>query len=273
MVITRIDNYFYTNLKNRIMVIWKIVKKMFSRKGGIINESVENKDVVLIDKQQIDYSQFQREWNAQRLIEQICQYKAMFGDEFHFYENARFHKSEDDYVERPLKRIMRERINAVVEAYGKYIFGTSSLAFHGFIDENCSENKRNELEILLKEILLPEDFSPRWSIQRTLKEHYNRVDMFSYILKFRTSIMKLELHGTGLLECNAATSMAKQMTERLYKDCFEITNNKLDRILILLMGDEFDKKFSEEELIRQYNYPSITDNELREMDLDWMVGE
>ena len=38
------------------------------------------------------------------------------------------------------------------------------------------------------------------------------------------------------------------------------------------MGDDYEKTFSEKELIMKHNYPSITDEELQEMDLNWITG-
>ena len=42
--------------------------------------------------------------------------------------------------------------------------------------------------------------------------------------------------------------------------------NTIDRMLILLLGDDFDKTFTEEELF-QYDYPDVTDEELYQMEL------
>ena len=39
-------------------------------------------------------------------------------------------------------------------------------------------------------------------------------------------------------------------------------------MLLLLMGDDFDKTFTEEELF-EYGYPDVTDKELYEMNMDW----
>ena len=41
----------------------------------------------------------------------------------------------------------------------------------------------------------------------------------------------------------------------------------LDRMLVLLMGDDFDKSFTEEELL-PFGYPDVTDDELENMTLD-----
>ena len=250
------------------MTNWKNIKKLFTGKDRGVNQPVKDENAMIVNNQQTDFSQFQGVWNAQRLIEYICQYKAMFGNEFSFDEDKRFHKDEDDYVERPLKKIMRERINAVIDAYDKFIFGKY---FYGFIDEKCSCNKIYELEVLLKKILSPEEYS-HWNIQTILKDCHSRAEMFRYILEYRTSLVKLKKHAKGILESNKALSVAIEVTEGLYNSKIEEVNNKSDYIPILLMDDDYEKTFSEKELIMKHNYPSITDEELQEMDLNWITG-
>jgi hypothetical protein len=41
----------------------------------------------------------------------------------------------------------------------------------------------------------------------------------------------------------------------------------VDRMLILLMGDDYDKTFTEEELY-EYGYPKISDEELYKMEVE-----
>jgi hypothetical protein len=43
----------------------------------------------------------------------------------------------------------------------------------------------------------------------------------------------------------------------------------MDRMLVLLMGDDYDKSFTEMELL-SFGYPDVTDEELEDMILDNM---
>lgn len=45
-------------------------------------------------------------------------------------------------------------------------------------------------------------------------------------------------------------------------------NDKIDDIIVLLLGEKFKKSFSEEELKANYGYPKETDYELDEWDCD-----
>lgn len=42
----------------------------------------------------------------------------------------------------------------------------------------------------------------------------------------------------------------------------QLVNDKIDRVLLLLLGDKYDKTFTVEELREKYGYPNITDEEL-----------
>ena len=50
---------------------------------------------------------------------------------------------------------------------------------------------------------------------------------------------------------------------------FEKDVKRLDRLLILMMGDGYDKSISERELITNFNYPTVTDSELKELELEY----
>ena len=47
-------------------------------------------------------------------------------------------------------------------------------------------------------------------------------------------------------------------------------NEKIDDMIVLLLGDKFKQSFSEEELKANYGYPKETDDELAEWDCDNM---
>jgi hypothetical protein len=45
---------------------------------------------------------------------------------------------------------------------------------------------------------------------------------------------------------------------------------KLDRVLLLLLGDKYDEKVSLADLKRNYGYPFVSDEKLREMFINEM---
>ena len=57
------------------------------------------------------------------------------------------------------------------------------------------------------------------------------------------------------------------MTTFLFQKQIRPVCDVIDRMLILLLGDDFDKTFVEVELF-QYGYPDVTDEELYQMELE-----
>lgn len=51
-------------------------------------------------------------------------------------------------------------------------------------------------------------------------------------------------------------------TRLVNKEIMQLVNDKIDRVLLLLLGDKYDKTFTVEELREKYGYPNITDEEL-----------
>lgn len=60
--------------------------------------------------------------------------------------------------------------------------------------------------------------------------------------------------------------MLVRISKNIISTNFEKDVKQLDRLLILMMGDGYDKSFSERELITNFNYPAITDSELLELE-------
>ena len=58
-------------------------------------------------------------------------------------------------------------------------------------------------------------------------------------------------------------------TKRLADDKIKECARQLDEILILLLGDTFDKTFTEDELLADYGYPAMADEQLQELKAEW----
>ena len=61
--------------------------------------------------------------------------------------------------------------------------------------------------------------------------------------------------------------MVIETTDYLFQKNIRPACDVIDRMFILLMGDDFDKTFTEKELL-SYGYPDVTDDELENMILD-----
>jgi hypothetical protein len=58
--------------------------------------------------------------------------------------------------------------------------------------------------------------------------------------------------------------------KNLNKEIMATVAEKVDRVLFLLLGDKYDEKVSLVDLKKNFGYPSISDEELREMIIDEM---
>lgn len=214
----------------------------------------------------IDFSQFQNTWHVEKIIDSICQYKAMFGRPPRYDVPTYNDKKE----ERPLSRIMRERILSVLQAYDKFVhsdFNSFSLGF--LVSENFAKDKKEEVETILKEVL-PKNILEDYNIAEMLDNYNKRAALLSCLLDYKIFLTRLNLYWSNYLECDDATYIAMLTTEKLYSKNLNQINTRLNRIIVLLLGDDYENTYSEEELIKKYNYPPITDKELQNMDIDWL---
>lgn len=236
---------------------------------SVVQENTCNENPVKEElAEPIDYSKFNEIWDAKKLIENICYYKAVFGNnnrEPFFYDDDELNENE-----RPSKRIIRKRIKAVLSAYDKLVMDLdSSLSY--IVSEDCDEKKLLEVENIFKEEF-PEELLPHYNILNIIQEQYNRGTIFKLLLDYRVSLLKMKNHWNGVLECNEAGCIAIMSTKNMFRNSFNDLDKKLEHILILLLGDDFERTFTETELIQQYDYPAISDKELQEMDIQWEVG-
>ena len=70
-----------------------------------------------------------------------------------------------------------------------------------------------------------------------------------------------------MLEYSESVGLIIKATNTLYQKDIKQVSDKIDKMLILLMGDDYDKTFTEKEL-HKYGYPYVTDEELLRMDIE-----
>ena len=70
-----------------------------------------------------------------------------------------------------------------------------------------------------------------------------------------------------MMECTQTVALAYMVTTNLNQTQLKTISDIIDRMLVLLMGDDYDKSFSEEKLL-PLGYPDVTDEELEDMILD-----
>ena len=203
-------------------------------------------------------------WNAERILRNILCYANEKG--FISYEDNK-------------QDIRRQRFYAAFRAYGKIeesmiedsLFGNSWVIDPFlWLSKTRSEKKMEELRRLLKDNLSYRTIKMKVDSPDFLERNYEIVCIFQTFLNYRMELLKLERIWSGVLECNMPIGIAINATTFLYRNHITPACKIIDRILILLMGDDFDKTFTEEELF-QYGYPDVTDEELYqiESEIEW----
>ena len=99
------------------------------------------------------------------------------------------------------------------------------------------------------------------------KEAY-RHQSFSRLFKYRKSLYAIERQFSGVYECGRSMGVVIRVTQNLCREHINKVAKVIDRMLILLMGDDYDKTFTEKELFA-FGYPDVTDKELYDLELEY----
>lgn len=143
----------------------------------------------------------------------------------------------------------------------------NSILLRNLISENCSDEKVSELIPLILEILPEMKEEYREYIFNPQREFVTRIHIFSILFRYRQETFKLSTYWNNVGATNRVEDMAIAMTKELYKEKMKGINNTLDKLLLLSLGDGFDKTITERELLEKYDYPNVTDEELKDKEL------
>ena len=118
------------------------------------------------------------------------------------------------------------------------------------------------------------DFLPRYETRienafNQNREYTSRMQLFSFLFRYRLETYKLSTYWNNVLETDIAGGIAIDITRKLYNEKIDSINETLDKLLLLLLGDGFSKTLTERELLEDYDYPNVTDEELHEMELEY----
>ena len=192
-------------------------------------------------------------WNAARVLQELL----CFTDDRGEIRNLDL--SDDSPYGIKVRRFV-----AAMKAYGKE--KCLYLRNEHLISDTCSEEKMNELRQLLKLNLRDEYFTTLINLD-FLKSIRERKNLMETLFSYRKSLYKVENIWSGVLECSRTFAIGIKATDRIYQKHIKAASDVLDRMLVLLMGDDYDKSFTEAELL-PFGYPDVTDGELEDMIID-----
>jgi len=197
--------------------------------------------------------QFNGIWNATRLLRELLCYA----------DESGITRDMDSSDDSPYGVKVR-RFVAVMKAYGKEESLNHGIEY--LISETCSNDKINELELFLRQNI-GDKHSPVLTNPDLLKSVRYRKELFEALFGYRKSLYRVEDFWSGVMECSHAVALAYRLTSNLNQSHIKAVSDVTDRMLVLLMGDDYDKSFSEEELL-PFGYPDVTDKELEDIIFD-----
>lgn len=192
-------------------------------------------------------------WNVDRVLHECLRFSDDRG-----YIKVAGHSDDSPYS------IKVRRFVTVMKAYGKEEVFNHGIGY--LISETCSNDKINELELFLRQNI-GYKHSPVLTNPDLLKSVRYRKDLFEALFSYRKSLYRVENFWSGVMECSHAVSLAYRLTNNLNQLHIKVVSDVIDRMLVLLMGDDYDKSFSEEDLL-PFGYPDVTDKELEDMIFD-----
>ena len=201
-------------------------------------------------------------WDAKRLIREYVNVAHLV---FRFYENSDLSFSD---------KVKLQRLASVICAYMDIEYDVNDT-----VDIVKSLFARGFNNVLSKSELTQEDFFEITKRLRKLADLDNfgvesrwiidneRQAIFHTLLKYRVNVQKLMTTFSGYIEMTPGGSLASKSVVSLYNPKLIEANDIIDDILVDLLGQRFKHSFSIPELIEKYGYPSTSDSEL----LDWEI--
>ena len=164
------------------------------------------------------------------------------------------------------RSVLKGRLEALLRAYNTKGGKNPSQDFPlgVLIDENCSDEKVKQIQEITG-FELAED--PRYPFSSVYEQ---RRDMFHALLMYRVKIEEIHNAYEGILECTTGFMNGAIHAKNLNKEIITLVAEKVDRVLFLLLGDKYDATVSLADLKKNYGYPQISDEQLREMIIDEM---
>lgn len=211
-------------------------------------------------------------WNAERIL-----YGYIYdSDDDGFLPNI------DEYNNSSYK-IGVQRFYAALRAYGRdpeWFYKSNSIYPWSSNSTNVcrcllsltrSDEKMKEFRELVKKHLSRTPRS-KFIAQVVDSPDYLKSDMdvylvFSKLMDYRRRLNAIDDVWSGMMECSRTIGSIFEVTRDMAKTYLWPMCQILDRMLILLMGDDYDNTFTTEEL-RQFGYPDVTDDELHRISME-----
>ena len=99
------------------------------------------------------------------------------------------------------------------------------------------------------------------------KEFLSRMQLFGILYSYRFDTYKFSSRWRNANDSDIAGELATDITRKFYNESMDSINETiLDKLLLLLLGYETDKTFTEIELLKDYGYPNVSNRDIRSSD-------
>lgn len=193
-------------------------------------------------------------WDANRVLQEYL----------HYADKSGRVKKIDMSDDSPYG-IKRRRFAAAMKAYGRDVENFNE--FERIISKSCSPDKLDEFRQLLKQLLDNDYYKELINDARFIRGSRDIYYLFKALFEYRKCLYEVENVWSGLIECPMSVGIVVSATKSLYVKHIKEICDTIDRMIVLLMGDGFERSFTEEELL-PFGYPDVTDDELEDMILN-----
>ncbi|MBP3517839.1 MAG: hypothetical protein J6K31_05465 [Parabacteroides sp.] len=195
-------------------------------------------------------------WDAYRLLKKVIKLSYYDNNMIRFYDYNKDSEITSD-------KIRCERVLSVISAYtGKEISNLKRIPFF-IVDDEISKDKLTQLYDLLDN-----GFSDRKkkdcffsNLGNNSPSCTNRF-LCAALFRYRIALKNV----TNIFEY---IDTSNNFVNDLPKNLYEHHINEIEKSIIFLLGDNFDKTFTEEELKEKYGYPKMSNEELHK--LEWEI--
>lgn len=147
------------------------------------------------------------------------------------------------------------------------VLSTIDETFNGlFFDYIDNEEYQSLIKDKLKEVVALANFE-LWPLEEPYSDL--RQDLFLVFIEYRLKLEALNETFSDVWESTLHFSMGTKLVESLYSDVFKEKTEILEDFLALLLGEQFqNKSFTEDELKDNWHFPTETDSDLLDWDVD-----
>lgn len=155
--------------------------------------------------------------------------------------------------------ILKQRLDAILSAFNPGMNKNVLNYFYSgiLIDENCNDVKITEIEDITGKRF--EDNTSPFGEDDFVRM---RQEMFEALLMYRVNLDSISHTYDGVFECSRAFMNGICHTRAVNEEIMNLVNDKIDKVIFLLLGDKYEKTFTVGELKEKHGYLDMTDEEL-----------